>query len=271
MKGRLIKVIAVTIPMLAVCASVEAATMYESSNGVSVGGSGVGGVHGVISITSPKINTANLQGHRDYMVYVYLQDGDAANSATIGAGWIAWKEIINNNGRIIEIMRKASLVYINEEDRFPAAVHNIRLDVSSTSSITADITQNTSNRNCWIATTYGQTYNWCFDPKFTKGFAAASIGGSRESYTRNVSDMPGRFDILMFYDNNSGSWKYFSQSGNYKCNTTGGYVLDHLAKYSNAPGNNQIDKVGIGPSLYYTDDCSYDSSVWSPYHAPGEP
>jgi len=35
--------------------------------------------------------------------------------------------------------------------------------------------------------------------------------------------------------------------------TADSYVLDHLAKYSKTLGNSQIDKVGIGPSLYSTD------------------
>ena len=107
-----------------------------------------------------------------------------------------------------------------------------------------------------------------------KGLAAASIGGSRESYSANVRDMPGLFDQLKAYDKNitnSDPWQYFSKFGNYKCNTTGNYVLEKLAKHSNAPGDNKIDKVGIGPSLYYRDDCSNDSSVWTPYHRPGEP
>lgn len=76
---------------------------------------------------------------------------------------------------------------------------------------------------------------------------------------QNVSDMPGVFDLLRFYDNNISKWKYFSESGNYKCNTTGGYVLDHLATYTQS--SNKIDKVGTGPSLYYADDCPYDDSV----------
>jgi hypothetical protein len=85
--------------------------------------------------------------------------------------------------------------------------------------------------------------------------------------------MPGLFDQLQAYDKNdtSNPWKYFSMFSNYKCDTTGSYVLDKLAKYNNALGNNQIDKVGTGPSLYYTDDCTYDDSVWTSYHNPGEP
>jgi hypothetical protein len=268
MKERLIKVLALTIPMIAVYAGVKAfaaATMYELYNAISVGGSGIGGVQGKISITSPKISTTDFRGHRDYMVYVYLQEGTTGKVGTIGAGWIAWK---NSN----DIVRKASLVYVNDQ-RYTASVHNITLSVSSLSTIDAVVTQDSSSGNCWTASTYGQVYSWCFESELNKGTAAASIGGSRESYKANESDMPGLFDQLKAYDKNDtrNPWKYFSMFSNYKCNTTGSYVLDKLAKYSNAPGNNQIDKVGTGPSLYYTNDCTYSSSVWSPYHRPGEP
>jgi len=271
MKECLIKVLALIIPMIAVYAGVKAyaqATMYESYNGVSVGGSGIGGVKGIISITSPKISATGLSGHRDYMVYVYLYNGAQQKEGTIGAGWIAWKDS-NNNGTV----KKASLVYINDP-RYLASIHNIGLDVSSRLTIEAVVTKIVIGGNCWIASTYGQTYNWCFDSTLNKGLAAASIGGSRESYSANVRDMPGLFDQLKAYDKNitnGDPWQYFSKFGNYKCNTTGNYVLDKSAKYSNAPGNNQIDKVGTGPSLYYRDDCSNDSSVWTPYHRPGEP
>lgn len=139
--------------------------MYESSNGVSVGGSGIGGVQGKISITSPKINATGLSGHRDYMLYIRVQDSRAAQDGTIGAGWIAWKD--SNN-----ITRKASLVYVND-DRYRAAVHNIKTSVSSLSTIDVTVTQNSRSKNCWRASTYGQIYNWCFDTSLTKPFAAA--------------------------------------------------------------------------------------------------
>jgi hypothetical protein len=172
MKEYLIKALALIIPMIAVYAGVKAfaaATMYESYNAISVGGSGIGGVQGKISITSPKISTTDLRGHRDYMVYVYLYEGTTGKEGTIGAGWIAWKD---SNG----IVKKASLVYVNDQ-RYTASVHNIGLSVSSVSTIDAVVTQDSSSGNCWTASTYGQVYPWCFDSELNKGFAAANIGG----------------------------------------------------------------------------------------------
>lgn len=206
-------------------------------------------------ITSPYISTQGFAGHRDYMVYVYLVNKD--KKGTIGAGWLAYKDSSN-------IIRKLSLVYVGDS-RYPAAVHNLTVDVSSQTWIDATVRQNAVNSNCWTASTYGQTYNWCFDPKLTNGTAAGSNARSKELYSVGVSDMPGLFDQLKFYDWNIRDWRYFSESNNYKCSSTGGYVLDWLAKYSNAPGNAQIDKVGIGPRTYTTDECTNDQDIWIPY------
>ncbi|MCS7141576.1 MAG: hypothetical protein NZ888_05265 [Candidatus Nitrosocaldus sp.] len=234
------------------------AVSYDSSNAVSTG-SPVGGAQGTISITSPYINTQGFNGHRDYMVYVYLvastREGDKVG--TIGAGWFAYKDSSNT-------IRKLSLVYVGDS-RYPAAVHNLTVDVSSRTSINATVRQNALNSNCWTASSYGQTYNWCFDPLLTRGTAAGSVARAKELYVQGVSDMPGLFDQLKFYDWNIRDWRFLSTSDNYKCSSTGGYVLDMLAKYSDAPGNRLVDKVGTGPRLYNTDDCSNDQDTWRPY------
>jgi hypothetical protein len=128
MKKNLIKItVVVIISMIAISASVEAITTYESYNAISVGGKGIGGVEGIISITSPKINAKDLKGHKDYMVYIYLQDQISNTRGSIGAGWIAYKDNTNT-------MKKASLVYVNDRD-LGVAMHDIVLDVSSRSTI----------------------------------------------------------------------------------------------------------------------------------------
>ncbi len=258
MKEDLIKVAVISIIMAVVSAVTAHAVSYDSSNAVSIGYPGVGGVTGKISITSPYISAQGFtDGHRDYMVYVYLVNSNTGKVGTIGAGWLAYKDSSN-------IIRKLSLVYVGDS-RYPAAVHNLTVDVSSRTSINATVRQNAVNSNCWSASTYGQTYNWCFDSSLTNGTAAGSNARSKELYRGGVSDMPGLFDQLKFYDWNIRGWKFFSESNNYKCSSTGGYVLDWLAKYSNASGNAQIDKVGTGPRTYTTDDCSNDQDTWRPY------
>ncbi|GBC72721.1 hypothetical protein HRbin04_00112 [archaeon HR04] len=261
MREDLIKTAVISIIMAAVTAAsvvTAHAVSYDSSNGVSTGYPGVGGAKGRIMITSPYISAQGFTaGHRDYMVYVYLVNREKVG--TIGAGWLAYKDSSN-------IIRKLSLVYVGDS-RYPAAVHNLTVDVSSQTWIDATVRQNEVNSNCWSASTYGQTYNWCFDPILTNGIAAGSNARSKELYSRGVSDMPGLFDQLKFYDWNRSGWRYFSESNNYKCLSIGGYVLDWLAKYSNAPGNAQIDKVGTGPRTYTTDDCTdnLDTDAWRPY------
>lgn len=258
MKDRLIKVIAVsTIVMLIGTLPIYS---YKSYNAVA-SKPGIDATRGTIQVTSPYINATELNGHKDYIVYVYGWD-IYNNYGSIDAGWIAWKTI-NDRGEIVT--KKASLVYI-ADSRYPGAIHNIRLDVSSQTSISVNVSQGSSD-NCWIAATYGQTYNWCFASSITTAQVAGSAGGSKELYTAGVSDMPGLFDQLQYSRQNESSYRYFSDSAmtGYKCNNDGGYVLDMLAKYSNNQYGSPIDKVGTGPRTYYTDDCKIDQGAWSPF------
>lgn len=259
MKDILIKVIAVsTIVMLIGTLPIYS---YESYNAVTTN-TGIDATRGTIKVTSPYINATELNGHKDYIVYVYGWDRDT-NYGSIGAGWIAWKTIDSNTGTTV--IKKTSLVYISDS-RYPSAIHNITLDVSSQTSIEVYISQGSSS-NCWIAATYGQTYNWCFASSITTAQVAGSAGGSKELYTAGVSDMPGLFDQLQYSRQNESSYRYFSDSATtgYKCNNDGGYVLDMLAKYSNNQYGSPIDKVGTGPRTYYTDDCKINQDAWSPF------
>ncbi len=247
MKESLIKVLALIIPMIAVYAGAEVlAYYYESYNAI---GANVGGVKGTISITSPYIDkqgfgASSNYGNKDYIVYVLVTND--RNDGTIGAGWIAYKDANN-------IIRKHSLVYIYDQ-RYPVPLYDIRTDVSSATSIATEVRQN-SNENCWTATTYGYSRNWCFESTYNKGYVAGSVAQSPQEYIRNRSDMPGLFDQLQFYNKNVNEWRNFSTVLNNKCNSNGAYVLDYLVS---------INRVGTGPRTYTTDDCAADTTVWSP-------
>lgn len=242
-KVMLIKVMVIIMSMLVAYTGEASAVYYESYNAI---GTNVGGVRGQISITSSYVNIKGFgdgKGDKDYMVYALVTDG--SRDGAIGSAWIAFKD--GNN-----IDRKYSLVYIFDR-RYNAPIYSLSANVSSLTSIQATVSQDSSSKNCWVAVSYNHILNWCFESAYNRGFVAGSIAQSPERYTQNVSDIPGRFNNLQYYDNNSSNWRSFSNISNNKCNTTGGYVLDYLSS---------INSVCTGPRTYTTNDCLTTSNVW---------
>jgi hypothetical protein len=179
------------------------------------------------------------------MVYVLVTNND--RDGTIGAGWIAFKDSNSN------VTRKYSLVYIFDQ-RYADPTYSIQTNVSSATAISIQVRQN-SNGNCWAATSYAHSINWCFESGYNRAYVAGSVAQSPQEYIRDKSDMPGLFDQLQFYNNNANGWSDFSTITNNKCNSNGRYVLDYLVS---------INRVGTGPRTYTTDDCASDTTVWSP-------
>ncbi len=68
------------------------------------------------------------------------------------------------------------------------------------------------------------------------------------------------FNQLMYKDNNSRQYEYFSKANNHKFNTIDYYVLDYLAAYS-IPYNRGVDKAGIEPRMYNIDERAYDDTI----------
>lgn len=251
--------IIVSILVLGIFAPVIAnASDWSSEQGVTKTYTMAGTLGSLTIIDKPYISSTAFADHRDYMVYMNLN-----NFQTIGAGAFAYRDTSGN----VNIYTRE--YWYNTSGRFHNAVQSIPVG----SNFTVKVVQNTgSTSNCWTASTYaGQNQQVCFSnttyPPNNAGNTARTI--TPYSYVANTDDMPGLFDFLQV-----GKWSggnvvfgdYFSGSttNNYKCWAGHGYVMTTIAGYG---GGGPYDKIGTGPRDYFTNNCQVQNSG---YEAWGE-
>lgn len=233
------------------------ASPYESYAGILPNGRSVAGARGTLTVVTPYVSPTGFNNHRDFMVYVLKTDAYNGNRA-IGSGWYADGSGSTGN---------YDLVYWYEPGT-SGPFHNIWSSLSSGTQFTAIVKQNSQGGNCWTGTTYSNSASNCFTLSFGAGGAAGYIGRGFANYQAGVNDMPSQGDQLHYYYWSGGvntydSTSYFSYNTNeVKCwsnkanGASNSYVVNEAAKESSDPFGLPVDKIGTGPRLFTTDNCS---------------
>lgn len=216
--------------------------------------SNIHGVQGVITILqTPKISTP-AGNYRDYMVYANL-----ANQQTMGSGAYAYL-----SGSTVAI--SAAEYWYTVASGSNTIVNNS--PISTNTAFIAKVEHTSSSGNCWKASTAnGNNNTHCFSSTTTpvNNLGAMSQAMSGVSYSSGVNDLPSLYDDLRggYW---SGSAVNFgdplspfssSSTASAKCGDLSGYIKQNLASYTGSVDN--IDKIGVGPGTYNTDNCSHET------------